>query len=1024
MWIETIDIRSFQAISDQVIGPLKPGLVAFLGKNGAGKSTVMEFIRWVLYGDAASTANRLGRGEENTRKHGSITLCDGQKSYCIEREQKPQGKQKITTVIRLNKQICEQASIDRLLANIDRESFRKVFAIGLEELRQASDIKNVQDKLASALQGTGTLSLPEAICGFEEDAKKFVHSHGRTITETSQSDAKLKDAERKIRDLQAEQLRYEEYRAERKLLIYDIENNKKQIELVDKELAAAKLRHEVWENWCRLQQLNAELDNYRDVSDLSELEKIKYDQAKTQRDGLNDQIQEKLLDKDKQQKARERFEEGINNALLENSKAIEVVVKRIKQEDDRLRSIENLKHERERISQQLTDGLSKLGVDWTKEKLERFSVDFKLKSMLDTAYKAIADSQQALSNTQQRYDRLQQDIANKQAEIASRRKSLTAYDELPSEQALKEKQLLVSKLNEEIGKRDQAKLQLSVQPQAVADTSMPILIIVLVVAGLALLLVGIWQILSHQTIAGLVIIALAVAIMLAILLAKPKKAADTANTALAEQLRQFDGAVQQLCTQLGIAEGARLELKQNLEDQLNKLKEVGDLQHQLFSLSEDIERINSEMEQVGLPQVQVGAEQAKQQLDAFLANIGLPDGISIESARSLLELVTSLQSLISELQRCDSQINDAQTIYDELKASIEPYLQYIDTDHQAAIWNQADDLSDRLNRSRLADDQRNRCLEQIAFIDNQLAGIRKKADEAQAVMDDVLRYYNAQHETQMIGICERIAAAKLVANQIKEIEQYLMTKVGDGDAREKLDNDLAAVQDPIDLQQRVQSLQTRVEELKQTVYNQNTEIGSLEEKLRNMETDTALAEQLEIREQAKQQIEQAVRRWLRPYLASKILSDINQRYVNEHQDPVLERASALISQITGGRISRLTAVPLDNNIDFRAIENGKELPSTHWNQALREQTFLALRLGFILNHFEQSYPVPLVLDDVLANCDPEHQQRIASLITKLANETGYQMLVFSCHPETVTLFPQAQHGTVADKKLKMVQAGA
>jgi len=49
-------------------------------------------------------------------------------------------------------------------------------------------------------------------------------------------------------------------------------------------------------------------------------------------------------------------------------------------------------------------------------------------------------------------------------------------------------------------------------------------------------------------------------------------------------------------------------------------------------------------------------------------------------------------------------------------------------------------------------------------------------------------------------------------------------------------------------------------------------------------------------------------------------------------------------------------------------------------------------------------PLPLVMDEVLVNFDPDRARRTAELIADVAQRN--QVLLFTCHPETLALFRQ------------------
>ena len=75
------------------------------------------------------------------------------------------------------------------------------------------------------------------------------------------------------------------------------------------------------------------------------------------------------------------------------------------------------------------------------------------------------------------------------------------------------------------------------------------------------------------------------------------------------------------------------------------------------------------------------------------------------------------------------------------------------------------------------------------------------------------------------------------------------------------------------------------------------------------------------------------------------------------------------------------------------------------SRGTREQLYLALRFGLVREFGEHAERLPVVVDEVLVNFDPERARLAAEAFATLA-ETN-QVLVFTCHPETVDLFAEA-----------------
>ena len=86
-------------------------------------------------------------------------------------------------------------------------------------------------------------------------------------------------------------------------------------------------------------------------------------------------------------------------------------------------------------------------------------------------------------------------------------------------------------------------------------------------------------------------------------------------------------------------------------------------------------------------------------------------------------------------------------------------------------------------------------------------------------------------------------------------------------------------------------------------------------------------------------------------------------------------------------------------------QSGATKQPSDLSRGTREQLYLALRFGLIREFGERTESLPVVVDEVLVNFDPERARRAAEAFAELAQTN--QVLVFTCHPETVELFTSA-----------------
>ena len=149
----------------------------------------------------------------------------------------------------------------------------------------------------------------------------------------------------------------------------------------------------------------------------------------------------------------------------------------------------------------------------------------------------------------------------------------------------------------------------------------------------------------------------------------------------------------------------------------------------------------------------------------------------------------------------------------------------------------------------------------------------------------------------------------------------------------------------------------------------------------------------------REERDRAVEEWQRLVVARGLVADTLARFERERQPAVLERAAEHFREVTAGRYERLAV--RDGAVD--AIDaSGRRVDAAVLSRGTREQLYLCLRLGLVAEFARGgARALPLVLDDVLVNFDPERAQALAHRLAAVAEE--HQVLLLTCHPHVVEL---------------------
>lgn len=168
----------------------------------------------------------------------------------------------------------------------------------------------------------------------------------------------------------------------------------------------------------------------------------------------------------------------------------------------------------------------------------------------------------------------------------------------------------------------------------------------------------------------------------------------------------------------------------------------------------------------------------------------------------------------------------------------------------------------------------------------------------------------------------------------------------------------------------------------------------------------------------QQELRAEARNWLVRKLAEGMIADNLKEYERTHVPDVLKHASEKLSAVTGGRYVRI------HNTQSSALRvfssDDQVLDAAQLSRGTQEQLYLAVRLGLIDHFAKQSGKLPLVMDDVLVNADPERAVELANILAEAASR--HQIIYLTCHPHTAELLRDRVPGCSYVKLERLVRS--
>ncbi|MEG2005083.1 MAG: hypothetical protein RR014_03510, partial [Bilophila sp.] len=216
------------------------------------------------------------------------------------------------------------------------------------------------------------------------------------------------------------------------------------------------------------------------------------------------------------------------------------------------------------------------------------------------------------------------------------------------------------------------------------------------------------------------------------------------------------------------------------------------------------------------------------------------------------------------------------------------------------------------------------------------------------------------------------------------------------------------------LESRVEDVSGRLVVLADEEVQLADTVRTLQIRLEGLATSNPLAD-LRMREAAcVESIRVLALEWSKHALARHLLTEAKLRFEKERQPDVIRVASSVFASITDGKWTGISASLEDSSL--RVLPPfGEPVSPDVLSRGTQEQLYLALRLAYIRNHATQAVPLPVIMDDVLVNFDPDRADRTALALAGLtepeANTPGHQVLFFTCHPHIAHRLQQTVPGS-------------
>ncbi|MFV1964362.1 MAG: AAA family ATPase [Pirellulaceae bacterium] len=1045
MRITDIHVDGFGVWNELSVDDMNEGVTLFFGRNEAGKTTLMQFVRATLYGFSPQRRKLYLPPVHGGEPGGMLRVENHSGQFVIERRLSDRNEHSLGSVVVLAANGSRQGQhlLNVLVSGVDESIFQNVFAIGIRELQELATLNNTQasELLYNLASGVDRVSLVDVMRVLEADRHRILPADN----ESGEIDRLLEQQTRlvtEVSELQSETRFWTDLAAERSALVDELEQLSERIHELEHGSRTLEIAIRVRDKWYQRADCERQRDECGQVEALPEgslqrLEEIEERIA---------QQQEVLAapKKKRMEVRRELAAQPINRALWDLSCRIEAMCEHGPWIDSLGSEIKRLREEIEESELKLLRHDEKLVVEGGVTLSDAPVVTPRTVQQLQPAALALREAmkKRVIARKQQKQSRQEESHAadELQNELAGR--NVEDLDDAMETTGQLVKQLRRrGKLKERLDQMERQEEELQQEHHDLLDSQVQRIRIlvgigVMFVFGFVLVLTGIfgWRMMPMPaelswglSFLGLICVGMSVAWKIVVERTSQEEL-NTCSRRRESLEREIEQAIEDRAELDRLLPHGSNDFSARLETAERELKELEGMAPIHQERIEARRRIQEAKRNTST--VVQDALEARKRWRRALRQCGLPETLTAKHVRQL-------GAHHQKKSKIEEQLGRQRARFEKLAADRDALVERLQTLYEeVGIGNVSQDpqiqlsqLAAALSGQREMAQQRRALQQEEKEMRRELAGGLRTLRRLQRGREALFAEARVTDENELrhrIELLDRIASLEQRREHVTEQISGVIGEHCD-------DEDIASVLDahsPDHLQADWENLVARLRDCQAHKGQLHQRRGEINQEMKSLAENQRLSTAKFELECARTKLANAQQRWRVSSVTGQLLESIREAYEAERQPETLEEASLYLERLTEGKYSRVWT-PLGRNELRVDDEAGHALPLEVLSRGTREAVFLSLRFALVASYGRRGVNIPLVLDDVLVNLDAQRAAAAVRALCDFAQE-GRQLLFFTCHEHIRKMFEAARvdirvlpgHGTpgVRVKPMEFIEA--
>ena len=1047
MRLTGINIENFGPFADREFSNMSGKLTLLHGPNEAGKSAIRAFLRSTLFG-YVNKNDRAALRELFLYRHfkpeagaGSIslTISSGANFNIHRRDGKRRGEVAITGNTIEGVATGSDDLLHTLLGGIDSELYTNVFSISLSELQALSSLNSdeIRDKIYSVGLGLANVSLTDARGQLDDELRKLRSPRAGRIRKLEKDLAEARaslEETRRGSDLYAELSNNFEQVVENIVSqTAELEDTRSDIER-QKTLVGLRKR---WERQIEIERQISDLPTNDSVPENAEHQMESLDEQKSD---LQRQLDESVL----RQKEREQEAEsvGVVDAFIERGGDARKLGMETAYYNKAVVDLPGVEQELEKEQAQLDRDLAALGGGWTEQSIGEFETPMDLQANLESAGRELTGARRiyqehelaAQSRTEDR-----ETMADEALKLAAARDALT---DVPKETSadLENKRGRLSRLRAAIAESGSIRSEMNDAQKNLADTLaqtetediggfvgsilLPVTVVIVGIAAMA------WSYMSKELSGGLAgLLALMAGFMLVsraraaggfkITLRRPAigEAKDVATAQVEEVQERLDAVakeISEIAKEFGVSDTPTIR---DVEEKAGELDRSLDLRRRFEAVAREFESAAARLANIDMRLTE--SHTALALASNTLADVQNRWQLLLERTELRIDLdpaqaanvMASIRTLKSQQRTVASLRTRAAQMFDtagEIEMRLTDVLEAAGLPDASPMkaTEVLQDLSERLLAHDRAVERQKQITAELEIMANGHANLEHRLGQVDGKIEALLEKGDTADQEEFKAIARQVQERRDLERKLSEMHELEPLLINDDGRTFRDDLEATPNEEAVATLQQLQDQEKRLQGMLDHLHEEQ---GNLRRQQAEFEKSGQALELHSKINVIEEKLNNDAHRWAVLTIARDIFERTREEFQRERQPALMQAASRYLSDLTLGRYTAVRAVIGEKEQDLEIVEGEAHTKRTNeLSRGTAEQLFLAMRFALIEEYARKAEPMPVVLDDILVNFDPERAKAACRVIMDLSER--FQILFLTCHPETMAMFESAAPG--------------